>query len=75
VVAADRLRDLGWVPSHTVEEAIVATTRCTTIASLSPRRRQEVMFGLAGAGSVGAALMLATLVRRALRPSRRRSNS
>ena len=43
VVAADRLRALGWVPAHTTEEALVATTSCSALATLTPRRRQQII--------------------------------
>ena len=43
VVAADRLRALGWVPAHTTEEALVATTSCSALATLTPRRRQQLI--------------------------------
>jgi len=72
VVAADRLRSLGWSPAFTTEEAVVATTAASHLASLSPRRRQELLLGITTA-VLGAALLAGlVLVRRAVRTPRRR---
>ena len=70
VVAAYRLRSLGWSPSHTNDEAVVATTSCSPLAALSPRRRQEVLLAVTGALLGGLVLTSITLVRRALRSLR-----
>jgi nucleoside-diphosphate-sugar epimerase len=62
VIANDRLRAAGWAPSHTNEEAFVAGHRAGPLATLSPRRRQEIALGGAGAilaaGIGGLVLML-----------------
>ena len=55
VVDAGRLRSLGWSPAHTTEEAVVATTSCSTLATMSPRRRQELLLAVS-AGLLGGLL-------------------
>lgn len=71
VVAADRLRSLGWSPAHTTEEAVVATTSCSTLATMSPKRRQELLLAVS-AGLVGGLLAaLLTLLVKAGRAARR----
>jgi nucleoside-diphosphate-sugar epimerase len=68
VVANDRLRADGWEPQHSNEEAFVDGTPATALATLSPRRRQELALGITGgalAAGVGAAAWAA--VRRARR--------
>ncbi len=67
VVANDRLRTLGWEPSHTNEEAFVAGHAAAPWASISPQRRQELALGAAALAVVGAAAGGVALVRRALR--------
>lgn len=68
VVANDRLRAEGWVPSHTNEEAYVAGTAPGPLDTLSPKRRQEIALGVVGAlgaaGVAGAALAVRRLRRR-----------
>ena len=49
VVAADRLRALGWSATHTNEEAFVAGHRPSPWATVSPRRRQELALGVSAA--------------------------
>ncbi len=68
VVANDRLRAEGWEPTHSNEEAFVDGTPATALATLSPRRRQELALGITGgaiAAGIGAAAWAA--VRRARR--------
>ncbi len=68
VVANDRLRAEGWEPTHSNEEAFVAGTPATALATLSPRRRQELALGITGgalAAAAGAGIWAA--VRRARR--------
>jgi len=67
VVAADRLRDLGWAPTYSTEEAVVATTTGSAIANLSPHRRQQLL--LAGTATIlsGALLGLFLAAARAIR--------
>lgn len=52
VVANDRLRAEGWEPEHSNEEAFVMGTPATALATLSPRRRQELALGVAGGAVV-----------------------
>lgn len=55
VVANDRLRADGWTPEHSNEEAFVAGTPATALATLSPRRRQELALGITGGALVAGA--------------------
>jgi nucleoside-diphosphate-sugar epimerase len=64
VVANDRLEADGWVPASSNEEAYVGAHKAGPWATLSPRRRQEVALGAAGAGIIGAAAGAVTLLRR-----------
>jgi nucleoside-diphosphate-sugar epimerase len=67
VVANDRLKAAGWVPDHTNEEAYVLGDRPSGWASVSPRRRQELVLGGLGVVVAGAVAGGALLVRRRLR--------
>jgi nucleoside-diphosphate-sugar epimerase len=62
VVANDRLRATGWRPRHRSEEAYVEADPGGPLASMSPRRRQELSLLAAGgvvlAGLGGAAWAL-----------------
>jgi nucleoside-diphosphate-sugar epimerase len=71
VVANDRLRAEGWRPQWSNEEAFVAADRPGPLATLTPKRRQELALGVAGVIIVGAAVGTGLAFRRALR--RRRS--
>ena len=53
VVANDRLKAAGWEPDHTNEEAYVLGDRPTGWASVSPRRRQELVLGGLGVVATG----------------------
>ncbi len=66
VVGNDRLRSLGWQPTHTNEEAFVAAHAAAPWAQVSPQRRQEIALGIAGLTLVGAAAGAAAFVRRRL---------
>ena len=70
IVAADRLRDLGWTPTHNNAEALVATTTASPLASLSPRRRQEILLALVGLAGLGMITAAVVFTRRALRARR-----
>jgi nucleoside-diphosphate-sugar epimerase len=61
VVASDRLRGQGWVAAVSNEEACVEAHEVGAWATLSPRRRQEIALGVAGAGlmAIVAAAILA----------------
>jgi nucleoside-diphosphate-sugar epimerase len=67
VVAADRLRAQGWVPRASNEEACVDAHDVGPWATMSPRRRQEVALGAAGAGLLVVAAAAAAAARRWLR--------
>lgn len=67
VVASDRLRAHGWRPEVTNEEACVEAHEVGAWATLSPRRRQEIALGVAGAGVVAAVAAAVVAVRRMLR--------
>lgn len=68
VVANDRLRADGWEPQHSNEEAFVDGTPATALATLSPRRRQELALGITGGAIVaGAGTAVWAAVRRARR--------
>lgn len=69
VVASDRLRSLGWAATRSNEEAVVDTTTCSPLATLSPRRRQELLLAGVGALLVGLLLTLGALVARTVRRS------
>ncbi|MGH9116711.1 MAG: NAD-dependent epimerase/dehydratase family protein [Acidimicrobiales bacterium] len=68
VVANDRLRAEGWVPSLTNEEAFVATAPAAPWATVSPRRRQEIALGAAvvavGAAVAGGVVLVRWVARR-----------
>jgi UDP-glucose 4-epimerase len=65
VIANDRLRDLGWVPRHDNEQAVV-----DGLDSLGPRR-SKVWVALAGGAAAGAAATAWLLGRRWRRGARR----
>jgi len=67
VVANDRLKAAGWTPANTNEEAYVAGTDGSWWTMLSPRRRQELALGVAGAGVLAIACGAVAIVRRSLR--------
>ncbi|HEX6419961.1 MAG TPA: NAD-dependent epimerase/dehydratase family protein [Acidimicrobiales bacterium] len=67
VVAADRLRAQGWAAAVSNEEACVEAHEVGPWATMSPRRRQEIALGVAGAGVVGVLAAVAVVVRRWLR--------
>ena len=64
VIANDRLKADGWEPSSSNEEAYVGAHRAGPWATLSPRRRQEIALGAAGAALLGAIAGAAFVLRR-----------
>lgn len=72
VVANDKLRGAGWTPRSSNEEAFVAADRPGPLATLSPKRRQELALGVAGVALAGLAVGMGVAVRRAVRGRRRR---
>jgi nucleoside-diphosphate-sugar epimerase len=67
VVANDRLKAAGWAAEYTNEEAYVLGDRPSGWASVSPRRRQELVLGGLGVVVAGAVVGGVVLVRRQLR--------
>jgi nucleoside-diphosphate-sugar epimerase len=67
VVASDRLRARGWTARVSNEEGCVEAHEVGAWATLSPRRRQEIALGLAGAGVVALVVGVVIAVRRWLR--------
>jgi nucleoside-diphosphate-sugar epimerase len=67
VVANDRLRAAGWAPSYTNEEAYVATHAGAPWSRLSPRRRQDLILGVAAAAAVGLPAAAVVALRRRAR--------
>lgn len=70
VVANDRLRAAGWQPATTNEEALVAASRPSWWRDVSPKRRQELALGVAGAGVVGLVVAVLLGARRVARRRR-----
>ncbi len=64
IVANDRLRDAGWEPSLTNEEAYVEGTPAKPWATMNAKRRQQLALGGAGVVAAAAAVGVALLVRR-----------
>lgn len=73
VVAGDKLRAAGWVPTHTNAEAFVAGHRPAPWATVSPHRRQEIALAVSGLGVAGAGVGAVSLVRGAVRRAARTS--
>jgi nucleoside-diphosphate-sugar epimerase len=67
VIANDRLRAAGWVPTHTSEEAYVEADQGGPLASLNPRRRQLLSLGVIAVAVVAAVAGVVVLVRRRTR--------
>jgi nucleoside-diphosphate-sugar epimerase len=65
VVANDRLRATGWEPTIGSDEAYVAAFPAGPLATLSPRRRQELALGAAGVTTAGLVATTVALVRKA----------
>jgi len=70
VVANDRLRATGWVPTSTNEEAYVAGTEGSWWSMMSPKRRQELALSAAGASITVIGAAAAAITRRVLRTRR-----
>jgi nucleoside-diphosphate-sugar epimerase len=67
VISSDRLRDRGWTPSYTNEEAFVLGHRPGWWSTLDPDQRQAVSLGALGLGVSGVLWAVVHLVRRASR--------
>ena len=72
IVSNGRLRDAGWEPTVTNEQAYVEATEAPWWTMVSPKRRQELTLGTAVLGSVIATLTGIVLGRRWLRRRRAR---
>jgi len=68
VVANDRIRDLGWAPTHSNEEAYVAGHEPGILDAMNARTRQQASLAVAGLATIGLAWLIVRLVRR---PNRR----
>lgn len=64
VVANDRLRELGWVPKHSNEEAYVAGHEPRALDRLDARSRQFISLGVSAVFLMLIAMGLTWLVRR-----------
>jgi nucleoside-diphosphate-sugar epimerase len=64
VIANDRLKAEGWRPTSSNEEAYVGAHRAGPWATLSPRRRQELALGAAGAALIGGVAIAVVALRR-----------
>jgi len=67
VVANDRLRDLGWEPTHTNEEAYVAGHEPGVLDTMDARTRQQLSLAASGLALVGLLWLVVRLVRRSTR--------
>jgi nucleoside-diphosphate-sugar epimerase len=67
VVANDKLRAVGWVPTVTNEQAYVEGTEAKWWTMVTPKRRQELSLGAMVGGAVVAGLILGITGRRWLR--------
>jgi len=70
VVANDRIRSLGWMPTFSNEEAYVDSDRGGVWARLTPRHRQRLALGTLGALVLSVAGGAAVLIRRHLTADR-----
>ena len=71
VIANDRLRAAGWEPANSNEEAFVAGVRAGPLATITPRRRQELALGAVGAVVVAAVATVVVVARRRRRRAAR----
>lgn len=71
LVANDKLRQAGWAPTTTNEQAYVEGTESKWWTMLTPKRKQEISLGAMGAVSSGLAAIGAVVLRRARRHRRR----
>ncbi len=64
LLANDRLRAMGWEPSHSNEQAYVAAFRAAPWSLIPSGRRQELLLGGVGALAAAAAVGAGVLLRR-----------
>ncbi|WP_420639681.1 NAD-dependent epimerase/dehydratase family protein [Candidatus Poriferisocius sp.] len=72
VVAADRLREAGWNPEFTSEQALVSGREVPPWGMLDSRRRQQIALGGAVLGGLGVIWAVVALIRRLRRGRRER---
>ena len=72
VVANDKLRSAGWTPTVTNEQTYVEGTEAKWWTMVTPKRRQELSLGAAGAAIATVSLVGVSLVRRWMRRRRAR---
>ncbi|MEE2768902.1 MAG: NAD-dependent epimerase/dehydratase family protein [Actinomycetota bacterium] len=65
VVSNDRLRELGWKPQHSNEEAYVVSHGPSAVERLNARARQRISLSVAGALLIGMLSSVVWLLRRA----------
>jgi nucleoside-diphosphate-sugar epimerase len=65
LVASDRLRALGWVPTTTNEQAYVEGTEAKWWTMLTPKRKQELSLAAMSLASLAALVTLVLTIRRA----------
>lgn len=70
VVSNDRMRQLGWAPSYSNEEAWVVSHDPGPLDRMPARRRQELALVIAVVGIVGVLVAVVVLVRRLQRSGR-----
>ncbi len=70
LIANDKLKAAGWVPRRTNEQAYVAGTEARWWTMLSPKRRQELALGGAGAVLATGGSVALVALRRILRTKR-----
>jgi len=75
IVSNGRLRDAGWEPTVTNEQAYVEATEAPWWTMVSPKRRQELTLGTAVLGSAIVTLVGVVLGRRWFRRRRARQLS
>lgn len=75
VVSNDRLRQAGWTPQSSNEEAFVAGHPAGPFADLNSRRRQELALGAVAVGGLGLVAGVVALAVRLRRRARRAATS
>ena len=65
LVASDRLRAVGWVPTTTNEQAYVEGTEAKWWTMLTPKRKQELSLAAMSLASLTALVTLVLTIRRA----------
>jgi hypothetical protein len=72
VVANDKLRSAGWMPTVTNEQTYVEGTEARWWTMVTPKRRQELSLGAMGGVIATVVLVGFSLVRRSVRRRRAR---